>query len=138
MHEGAETPGIGATAAISGFFTSIATNTSDYSRRLKKRPTTEYQPETTKETPRMESIDGKPKERAKDSVQLERLAWRMARRTYEGRIHDDLTKDPVVHGPARLLAHNSQRKTEYGRAHQLASATFHYTGDLMETTMKGE
>jgi len=138
MHEGAETPSIGVTAAISGFFTSIATNTSDYSRRLKRRPTSEYQPEITKRTPKIESMDRNPEGKTKDSVQLERLAWRMARRTYEGRIHDNLTKDPVVHGPARLLAHKPRRKTEYGRAQQLASATIHYAGDLTETVMKGE
>jgi sterol 3beta-glucosyltransferase len=72
------------------------------------------------------------------SVQLEKLATRMAHKIYAADGNDNLNKAPVLHGPARLHALRANRKSERGRAHQIASATAHFAGDLTKTGLKSK
>jgi sterol 3beta-glucosyltransferase len=125
---------VGAVAAASYFFSTIGTNTSDFSRRLKRQPILQQPLFSNKESSEADHGD----DQVLSSAQLEKLAQRMAHKIYEKDNQDNLKTAPVLHGPAALQARRAARKPERGRAHQVASATVHYAGDLTKTGLKSE
>jgi sterol 3beta-glucosyltransferase len=137
-HEGAEFPIVGAVAAAAYFFSTIGTNTSDFVQRLERKPSQQDSSESTKEKLEVDHVDDPSKSNILSSAQLERLAQRMAHKIYEKDGNDNLNKAPVLHGPARLHAFRDARRAERGRAHQIASATVHYAGDLTKTGLKSK
>lgn len=129
---------VGAIASAAYFFSTVHTNTSDFTERLKRRPKPMPDVEHT-----LPEKSGNSADQAHDSsssmvtnAQLEKLAQRMAHKVYERNGKDNLNKAPVLHGPARLQQMRAARKGDRGRAHQIASATAHYAGDLTKTGLK--
>ena len=128
---------IGAVAAISGFFTTIGTNTVDYSERLKRQPSSSGgRLRTIKEGLGGDGADGQAKNSAISSVQLEGMAWRMAVKTYEDNLYDNLSKPRNNRRLNDIQARIAAKKTKHGGAHQVTSATFHYVGDLTKAGLK--
>ncbi|KAH9873124.1 hypothetical protein J1614_005521 [Plenodomus biglobosus] len=139
VHEGAESPTIGAIAAVSGTFASVATATSDFSERLKRRgipvqSTAQLQRNREGE----EAEDEQTGHKRPSSTQLETMAWRMAMKTYEANVHDNFEKPPVNPRLAKLQAGIAEKKAKRARAHQIVSATAHYGKDLTNTGLQGE
>ncbi|KAF2854031.1 glycosyltransferase family 1 protein [Plenodomus tracheiphilus IPT5] len=140
VHEGAETPSIGAIAAVAGTFASIGTATSDYTERLKKPvgPTTSAAQATRN---READAEAEAKEnqigpRGPSTMQLESIAWRMAMKTYEANIHDNFEKPPVNPKLARIQARIAEKKAKRARAHRIISATARYGRDLTKTGLQ--
>ncbi|KAF1915267.1 hypothetical protein BDU57DRAFT_518153 [Ampelomyces quisqualis] len=136
IHEGAEFPLVGAIAAVAGFFSTVATNTSNYSERLKNRTTLTAQTILAEKVSESNVVDGPDKEKKLSPAQLEKLAVRMANKTYEGNLQDDLTKTPYLRGVGKYCAHIAAKRAERGRTHEVTSATAHYAMDLTRTAMK--
>ncbi|KAF2824116.1 UDP-Glycosyltransferase/glycogen phosphorylase [Ophiobolus disseminans] len=136
IHEGAEFPIIGALAAVAGFFSTIVTNTSDYSERLKRRPADEHRPGTTKDILETNESNGLATGQGLSSAQMEKLAMRMAHKTYEGTFHDNINKEPRLRGPVRIQARIAAKEAEQGRARQVTMATVRYAGDLTKTSLR--
>lgn len=133
IHEGAEFPIVGAIASAAFFFSTISTNTSDFTERLKQRPRSDDIELATSDKEARVDDDSTT---MLSSAQLEKLAQRMAHKVYEKSEKDNWNKAPVLHGPARLQQLRAARKAERGRARQIASATAHYVGDLAKTALK--
>ncbi|KAF2025017.1 UDP-Glycosyltransferase/glycogen phosphorylase [Setomelanomma holmii] len=136
VHEGAESPGIGAIAAISGLFAGIGTDTTTYSERLKRRPTAEDQVLDGKASLEAGTADEPPERKVRRPKHLENMAWRMAVKTYEGNLYDNLDKPHTNPKIAKLHSRIAAKKAKHGRAYQLVSATGHYAGDLSRTGLK--
>jgi len=81
---------------------------------------------------------GRGKHQLLTSAQMEKLATRMAHKTYEGNLQDDLTKTPALRGPTKIHARIAAKKDNKGRAHQVTSATIHYVGDFTKTGLRSE
>jgi sterol 3beta-glucosyltransferase len=135
IHEGAEFPLVGAVAAVAGFFSTVATNTSNYSERLKHRSTAEVQTRTAEDVLRVDVENSRDEEKILNPVQLEKLAIRMAYKTYEGSLQDDLNKTPALRGVGKYCTYIASKRAERGRAHEVSSATAHYAADLTRTAM---
>jgi len=138
VHEGAESPSIGAVAAVAGTISSIGTATSDYTNRLKK-PVAPQTPASN--APRNREADEKAEQigfKSPSSTQLESVAWRMAMKTYEADIHDNFEKPPVNPKLAKLQERIAEKKAKRARAHQIVSATANYGKDLAKTGFQGE
>jgi sterol 3beta-glucosyltransferase len=139
IHEGAEFPVVGAIAAAAYFFSTVGTNASDFSARLKRKPAPVQQQLLAETGYEAEKRDSQSESISRlSSVQLEKLATRMAHKIYAADGNDNLNKAPVLHGPARLHALRANKKTERGRAHQIASATAHFAVDLTKTGLKSK
>ena len=122
-------------AAVAGFFSTVATNTSNYSERLKNRSAPEVQTRTAEESSGVDGVDDHTKEKGLSPVQLEKLAIRMAHKTYEGNLQDDLNKRPALRGVGKYCAHIAKTRAERGRTHEVTSATIHYARDLTRTAL---
>ncbi|CBY00654.1 similar to glycosyltransferase family 28 N-terminal domain protein [Plenodomus lingam JN3] len=137
VHEGAESPLIGAVAAMSGTFASIATATSDYSERLKRpnKPadSTSQLPRKRQDEEAIDQLTGIPRP---NPTQLETMAWRMALKTYEANVHDNFEKPPENSKLAKMRARIAEKKARRGRAHQIVCATAHYGKDLTKTGLQ--
>lgn len=138
VHEGAEFPLLGAVAAVAGFFSSAATNTSNYSERLKHRSAEETKARGAVELSDVDNAKGNNKGKKPSPTQLEKLAIRMAHKTYEGDLQDDLDKPPALRGVGKYCARVASEKAERGRAHEVTSATAHYAVDLTRTAMNSK
>lgn len=138
VHEGAESPLIGAVATISGVIATIGTNTSDFSARLKRRPTPGVPP-TTKDKSRPDpKAEGPDRIKTLNPGQLESMAYRMAAKTYEDELHDNFKKPATSPMMVTIQARIAEKKAKRARAHQIISATAHYGGDLTKTGLKGK
>jgi hypothetical protein len=144
VHEGAESPTIGAVAAVSGLFTGIGIDTASYGERLRRRPTAEDQlaADGKASTEGQDLTDGNanetPRGKVVSSKQLENMAWRMAVKTYNDNLFDNFDKPDSNHRLARIHSRVAAKKAKHGRAHQVISATGHYAGDLTKTGLKGK
>jgi sterol 3beta-glucosyltransferase len=149
-HEGAEGPIVGTIAAISGLFSGLATDTQDFSHRLKKRPKPsdpETAPAPPSSTPPADSPtnnstpkNNHPSEPPLSSHNFNNMAWRMASKTFDDdharNLHDPPpTKNLSI---ASMRARLAARRARGGRAHQVVSATAHYACDVTATGAKGE
>ena len=125
-------------AAASGFFATIATNTTDFSERLRKRTSQSTQERTAPSSSDGDEVDKQIEENVLTSIQLAQLAKRMAYKSYAENWQDNFNKTPDVRGPAKIRALLATQGAERGRAHQVATATLHYAGDLTITGLKGK
>lgn len=137
-HEGAEVPIIGAAAAVSGFFTSVAANTSDFSHRLKRETPESNCSIPTQVDPLKEQVQEQADEKEWSSVRLSKVAERMAYKSFKGNWRDSLDKDTRMRRTRKLQAAHAAKAAERGRAHVVTSATLHYAGDLAKTSLQGE
>ncbi|KAF2129493.1 glycosyltransferase family 1 protein [Dothidotthia symphoricarpi CBS 119687] len=137
VYEGAEGPSIGAVAAVSGLFSSIGTNTTDFSRRLQRRPGPGTpQKMIVNNHIRTDETDGQYHNEGLSTEQMENVAWRMATKSHEKDLTRNLEKparnERLTHVRNKVLV----RKVKGGRAYQVTSATAHYAGDLTKTGLK--
>lgn len=84
--------------------------------------------------------DQRPQPDTPSPGQLEIMAQRMALKTYENSLKDNLKKP--IGGQSRLLTRlrtqESAKKANQGRAQQITSATGHYVVDVSRTCLKGK
>lgn len=138
VYEGAESPVIGTVAAISGLVSSVGINTSDFLHRLKKRPQPRVPQESTVKTDmHNNNAGGKSHGEGMSTERMNLLAWKMATKSYD----DDLIRNfdqPAENQRLTKVRNKAMaKKAKNGRAHQVASATAHYAGDLTITGLKG-
>jgi sterol 3beta-glucosyltransferase len=101
VHEGAETPIVGAVAAVAGFATTLGTNTADFSERLRRPAEVSHShPVTGEKVPGTPETDRHVQPDSPSPGQLEIMAQRMALKTYEDNLNDNLKKP--VRGQSRL------------------------------------
>jgi sterol 3beta-glucosyltransferase len=141
VHEGAETPIVGAVAAIAGFATTLGTNTADFSERLRRPAEVSHtRPVTGEKVPDIPEPDKHVQPDSPSPGQLEIMAQRMALKTYEDNLKDNLRKP--IGGQSRLLTRlrtqESAKKANHGRAQQITSATGHYVIDVSRTCSRGK
>lgn len=163
-HEGAEGPIVGTIAAISGLFSGLATDTKDFSQRLKKRPKPSSDPETALSPPPLtpppanppannttaaeNTLSTTPPQTATDtdhpplsSEHFNNMAWRMAIKMFDDDNMRNFRDPPPTKNRnlAAMRARLAARKARKGgRAHQVVSATAHFVGDVAATGAKGE
>jgi sterol 3beta-glucosyltransferase len=143
-HEGAEAPIVGTIAAISGLINGLATDTQDFSHRLKKRPRpSDVEAPSSISSQAADDPTITPKSATQPPLSphnLNNMAWRMAVKTFDDDNLRNLHEPPK--NPNRSLAvlrsKIAKRKARGGRAYQIASATAHYVGDVAATGAKGE
>jgi hypothetical protein len=143
-HEGAEAPIVGTIAAISGLISGLATDTQDFSHRLKKRPRpSDIEAPSSPSVQTADDPTSTPKSSTKPPLSphhLNNMAWRMAVKTFDDDNLRNFHEPPK--NPNRNLAimreKIAKRKARGGRAYQIASATAHYVGDVAATSAKGE
>jgi sterol 3beta-glucosyltransferase len=141
VHEGAETPIVGAIAAVAGFATTIGTNTADFSERLQRPAEVSHtHPVVGEKVPGTPETDKHLQPDSPSPGQLEIMAQRMALKTYEDNLSDNLKKP--VSGQSRLLTRirtrDSAKKANRGRGQQIISATGHYVIDVSSTCLRGK
>jgi sterol 3beta-glucosyltransferase len=143
-HEGAEAPIVGTIAAISGLINGLATDTQDFSHRLKKRPRpSDIEAPSPTSSQTADDRTSIPKSSTKPHMSphnLNNMAWRMAVKTFDDdnlRNFHEPPKNPN-RSLAILRAKIAKRKARGGRTYQIASATTHYVGDMAATGAKGE
>jgi hypothetical protein len=143
-HEGAEAPIVGTIAAISGLISGLATDTQDFSHRLKKRPRpSDIEAPSSPSVQTADDPTSTPKSSTKPPLSphhLNNMAWRMAVKTFDDdnlRNFHEPPKNPN-RNLAILRAKIAKRKARGGHAYQIASATAHYVGDVAATGTKGE
>ncbi|KAJ6280307.1 glycosyltransferase [Bipolaris maydis] len=134
VHEGAETPLIGAVAAGSSFFTNLAINTSDFSHRLKK-PKLQVNSTGAINTRKKEELDDESKDLPVNPIWLASMASMMATKTLKDN-WQDVEKTPDAQETAKIRALFVAQEAEHGRAYQITSATLHYAGDVTKTSLK--
>jgi sterol 3beta-glucosyltransferase len=143
VHEGAETPLVGAVAAVAGFATTLGMNTTDFSDRL-QRPTQTAHGGLVAAAKRSESSEvashQHPHPNAPSSGQLENMAQRMAKKTFEENLNDNLNKPAGRQSQtmARLRTQDSAKRAKRGRVCQITSATAHYVDDVSRTCLRGK
>lgn len=136
-HEGAEGPLVGAIAAFGGLMSSIGTDTSEFSQRLKKRSHTE-DIETLARTVTNGAEEQLDPKKGITSKQFQHLAYRMAKKSYEDDPVNNFTKPQNRPGLVAVRRKVAEKKAKGGRGYQIASATAHYVCDLTVTGAKGK
>ncbi|KAH7393778.1 hypothetical protein DE146DRAFT_660003 [Phaeosphaeria sp. MPI-PUGE-AT-0046c] len=137
VHEGAEAPFVGAIAAAAGFASSIGINTADFSGRLKRLSPNDI-PTAAEKASEMRDIDQKLHPTTPNAGQLGILAQKMARKTVNDNLHDNLRtpQDLQSRMLVRLQTQDDAKRAEQGRARQIACAIAHYTTDISRTCLK--
>lgn len=161
VDEGAEHPLVGVVASVSGFVTSVATATSDYSRALKGKNGTTPAPSRPSSEPRPSGVDTKAENSDPTSSQpsrqnsehngllkglmvqdaytpaeLEELARKMAKKTLNGvDPAQNMVRRPTLHDK-RKAAWRSKEEGRHGRGYYVARATGRYTAELSKAALK--
>lgn len=91
---------------------------------------------SAKQSSDADTLDGQAMGHVLSSAQLEKLATRMAHKSYEKNPQDDLNKVPRLRGPAKIHARIAAEEAKRGRAHQVTLATVRYAGDVTKTSLK--
>lgn len=138
VHEGAESPAIGAVATISGVFSTFGTYTSDFSERLKRQPTLDASLAAKTKSPPSTQEAGEVKNKNLSPGQLESMAYRMAAKQYEEDLRDHFKKPATNPKLAMVQARIAAKKAKRARSHQIVSATAHYVGDLSKLGLRGK
>lgn len=119
--------------------TSLGSDTSRFSQRLKKqpRPIGVEMSEISRVKSNAESEEIDPA-KGITSKQLYHLAYRMAAKTYAKEPRQNLSKPRDQPGLAAIRNRVAAKKAKGGRGYQITSATAHYVCDLAITGAKGE
>lgn len=136
-HEGAEGPMVGAIAAFGGLMTSLGTDTSEFSQRLKKRTHSEDVETLARTVTNGPDEELNPK-KGITSRQFRNLAYRMAKKSYEEDPDKNFTKPQANPGLVAIRNKVAEKKAKGGRGYQITSATTHYACDLAVTGAKGQ
>lgn len=139
VHEGAESPIIGAVAALSNYIATLGADTSEFKARVKKQDKGSDTDATPRpKLPRKHHRHAEEERELKklSSVQLENFAWRMALRTYEDDFRNNF--ESPHKNPKLLQVHEriNGKQKDRSRPHQIASATAHYASDLTKTSLQ--
>jgi len=123
-------------AAVAGTFSAIANNTRDFKQRLK--PPSPAEKAYLEQVPKHSSESASPEIKAGElsSAQLEALAWRMAGKTIDPDLSENLNKPGTSQRMARLRRQMVAKRVKGGRAHQIADAVGHYGCGLVVTGAK--
>lgn len=138
VHEGAESPAVGAVAALSNYVQTLVTDTSEFKARLKKKEDTpaDTKTERTRKHHHRKHEDEENQLKRLSSAQLESIAWRMALRTYEDDLRNNFEKPKRNPRLAQIHDRIIAKKGNRGRPHQIMSATAHYAGDITKTSLQ--
>ncbi|KAI8931389.1 hypothetical protein NX059_011721 [Plenodomus lindquistii] len=128
-HEGAEEPIVGAVAAFGGLMSSIGTDTTEFSQRLKKK-THSDDIEAAARTVANNAEEELDLDSGITSKQFNHLAYRMASKSYEEDETRNFTRPQVRPGLETIRRKVAKAKVKGGRGYQITSATSHYAFDL--------
>lgn len=136
-HEGAEGPITGAIAAFGGMMASFGTDATEFSQRLKRK-----QNHTDVEALARTVTNGEDEafdtQKGITSKQLNHMAYRMAKKSYEDDPEKNFTKLRRNPNLVAIRKKVAEKKANGGRAYQIASATSHFICDISVTGAKGQ
>lgn len=116
---------------------SIGTDTTEFSHRLKKRTNSE-DVETLARTVTNGADEELDTKKGVTSKQFRNLAYRMAKKSYEADPAKNFTKPQPTPGLVAIRRKVAEKKAQGGRGYQITSATTHYVCDLAVTGAKGK